>query len=449
MASTAKVTITLGRSGQVVKRRTISDMGNDDEVPVSGRKRPVRERLGNNVADSDLYGSQQSNKRRQTESSSSQLGDDGLARQIGRDDLRLKLMRKGLTQKSNSEAEQNGVDLREKLSRKSKKLQGYEARRGDPESRSSYDEGEIPESGSGYGSRGRVPESRASTLVSQVPSSRSADGLFKLESSGKPYPSWTADCLRYTSPDKLPSVRRDMTPPRSVRRGMSPPRAIRRGMSPPISGRRGMSPPRSARRGMSPPRNVRGGMSPPRTRSVQRGMSPPRSVRRGMSPPRTYDHITRSSSHITRDAADTLRTHQPYEDSSTMGIDRGQQTNGITPSGRRPTSPVLKEIPSTVTGLLNSMGLEKYVVLFQAEEVDMAALSQMKDSDLKDMGVPMVVFVIQLLAALHDIHSDFLALRPQEEDTPCGGALRKTTAQMSSMCPGTLEHLLGNAFLSV
>lgn len=72
-----------------------------------------------------------------------------------------------------------------------------------------------------------------------------------------------------------------------------------------------------------------------------------------------------------------------------MGIDRGQQTNGITPSGRRPTSPVLKEIPSTVTGLLNSMGLEKYVVLFQAEEVDMAALSQMKDSDLKDMGVPM------------------------------------------------------------
>ncbi|KAF7016860.1 hypothetical protein CFC21_030383 [Triticum aestivum] len=396
MASTAKVTITLGRSGQVVKRRTISDIGNDDEVPVSGRKRPVRERLGNNVTDSDFYGNQQSNKRRQTESSSSQLGDD--VRQIGSDDLRLKLMRKGLTQKSNSEAEQNGVDLREKLSRKSKKLQGYEARRGDPESRSSYDEGEIPESGSGYGSRGRVPESRASTLVSQVPSSRSGDGLFNLESSGKPYPSWTADGLRYTSPDKLPSARRDMTPPRSVRRVMSPPRAVRRGMSPLRSSRRGMSPPRSARRGMSPPRSARRGMSPPR--SVQRGMSPPRSVQRGMSPPRTYDHTgsipslrpvgtTRSSSHITRDAADTLRTHQPYEGNTTISIDRVQQTNGITPSGRRPTSPMLKEVPSTVTGLLNSMGLEKYVVLFQAEEVDMAALSQMKDSDLKDMGVPM------------------------------------------------------------
>jgi hypothetical protein len=48
---------------QVVKRRTISDIGIDDEVPVSGRKRPVRERLGNTVVDSDSYGSQQSNKR--------------------------------------------------------------------------------------------------------------------------------------------------------------------------------------------------------------------------------------------------------------------------------------------------------------------------------------------------------------------------------------------------
>jgi len=47
------------------------------------------------------------------------------------------------------------------------------------------------------------------------------------------------------------------------------------------------------------------------------------------------------------------------------------------------------EAPLTVTGLLNSLGLEKYIVLFQAEEVDMAALRQMGESDLKDMGVPM------------------------------------------------------------
>ncbi|KAM0825358.1 hypothetical protein ACQ4PT_069611 [Festuca glaucescens] len=387
MASSAKVTITLGRSGQVVKRRTISDIGIDDELPVSGRKRPVRERLGNTVVDSDLYGSQQGNKRRQTESSSLQIGDDGLVRQIGRHDLRLKLMRKGLSKKSNSETEQNGVDLREKLSRNSKNLQGYEARGRVPESRSSYDVREVPESGSGYGSRGRVPESRASTLASQLPSARCADDL--LDSSGKPYSSWTAGGLRHSSPDNLPSVRRDLTHPRSVRRGMSPPRSVRRGMSPPRSGRRGLSPPRSGRRGSSPPRSVR------------RGISPPRSVRRGMSPPRTYDQTrsipppgsvgaTRSSSHIARDVPDTLRTHQPYEGNSTILLDTVQPANGISSSGARlPMDTVLTEVPLTVTGLLNSLGLEKYVCLFQGEEVDMTALSQMKDGDLKDMGVPM------------------------------------------------------------
>ncbi|XP_047067462.1 serine/arginine repetitive matrix protein 1-like isoform X1 [Lolium rigidum] len=408
MASSAKVTITLGRSGQVVKRRTISDIGIDDELPLSGRKRPVRERLGNTVVDPDSYGSKQGNKRRQTESSSLQIGDDGLVevRQIGRHDLRLKLMRKGLSKKSNSETEQNGVDLREKLSRNSKNLQGYEARGRVPESRSSYDVREVPESGSGYGSRGRVPESRASTLASQLPSARCADDLIKFDSSGKPYSSWTAGGLRHSSPDNLPSVRRDLSPPRSVRRGMSPPRSVRRGMSPP---RRGMSPPRSVQRGMSPPRSVRRGLSPPRSgrrgssppRSVRRGISPPRSVRRGMSPPRTYDQArsipppgsvgaTRSSSHIARDVPDTLRTHQPYEGNSTILLDTVQPANGISSSGARlPMDTVLTEVPLTVTGLLKSLGLEKYVCLFQGEEVDMTALSQMKDGDLKDMGVPM------------------------------------------------------------
>ncbi|CAM0904290.1 unnamed protein product [Alopecurus aequalis] len=402
MASSTKVTITLGRSGQVVKRRTMSDIGIHDEEPVSGRKRPVRERLGNTVVDSDSYGSQQSNKRRQIESNSLQIGDDGLVevRQIGRDDLRLKLMRKGLSKKSNSDTEHDGVDLREKLSRNAKSLQGYEARGRVPESRSSYDIREVPESGSGYGSRGRVPESRASTL---------ADDLFKVDSSGKPYSSWAADGLRHSSPDNLPSVRRDLTPPRIVRRDLTPPRSVRRGLTPPRSVRRGMSPPRSVQRGMSPPRSVRRGMSPPRSvrrgmsppRSLRRGTSPPRSVRRGMSPPRTYDQTRsipppgsvgapRPSSHITRDVPDTLRARQSYEGKSTSLLDTLQPANGISSSvARPPTDPVLKEVPTTVTGLLNSLGLDKYVVLFQGEEVDMTALSQMKDSDLKDMGVPM------------------------------------------------------------
>ncbi|KMT05652.1 hypothetical protein BVRB_7g167860 [Beta vulgaris subsp. vulgaris] len=44
---------------------------------------------------------------------------------------------------------------------------------------------------------------------------------------------------------------------------------------------------------------------------------------------------------------------------------------------------------SSVDGFLQSLGLEKYLISFQAEEVDMTALEHMTDEDLKAMGVPM------------------------------------------------------------
>ncbi|KAJ7530051.1 hypothetical protein O6H91_15G076600 [Diphasiastrum complanatum] len=43
----------------------------------------------------------------------------------------------------------------------------------------------------------------------------------------------------------------------------------------------------------------------------------------------------------------------------------------------------------TVATLLQSLGLSKYLLSFQAEEVDMAALRHMNDDDLKELGVPM------------------------------------------------------------
>lgn len=43
----------------------------------------------------------------------------------------------------------------------------------------------------------------------------------------------------------------------------------------------------------------------------------------------------------------------------------------------------------TVDGLLHSLGLEKYLITFQAEEVDMTALMHMNDEDLKALGIPM------------------------------------------------------------
>ncbi|VFQ69705.1 unnamed protein product [Cuscuta campestris] len=43
----------------------------------------------------------------------------------------------------------------------------------------------------------------------------------------------------------------------------------------------------------------------------------------------------------------------------------------------------------SVDSFLQSLGLEKYAITFQAEEVDMAALIHMTDEDLKAMGIPM------------------------------------------------------------
>lgn len=48
-----------------------------------------------------------------------------------------------------------------------------------------------------------------------------------------------------------------------------------------------------------------------------------------------------------------------------------------------------KKSDLTVDGLLHSLGLEKYSIQFQAEEVDMTALMHMTDDDLKALGVPM------------------------------------------------------------
>lgn len=43
----------------------------------------------------------------------------------------------------------------------------------------------------------------------------------------------------------------------------------------------------------------------------------------------------------------------------------------------------------TVASLLQSLGLGKYSITFEAEEVDMTALRNMNDDDLKELGLPM------------------------------------------------------------
>ncbi|KAH9607433.1 hypothetical protein KSS87_021391 [Heliosperma pusillum] len=51
----------------------------------------------------------------------------------------------------------------------------------------------------------------------------------------------------------------------------------------------------------------------------------------------------------------------------------------------------LQKADATVDGFLHSLGLEKYQIQFQAEEVDMTALEHMTDDDLKAMGIPMII----------------------------------------------------------
>lgn len=57
------------------------------------------------------------------------------------------------------------------------------------------------------------------------------------------------------------------------------------------------------------------------------------------------------------------------------------------PSSSKKASQPKAESP--LDSFLKSLGLEKYSITFQAEEVDMAALRHMSESDLKALGIPM------------------------------------------------------------
>ncbi|KAJ4728466.1 Ankyrin repeat and SAM domain-containing protein [Melia azedarach] len=50
---------------------------------------------------------------------------------------------------------------------------------------------------------------------------------------------------------------------------------------------------------------------------------------------------------------------------------------------------VQQKAEMSVDSFLRSLGLEKYSITFQAEEVDMTALVHMTDEDLKALGIPM------------------------------------------------------------
>ncbi|XP_059626214.1 uncharacterized protein LOC132269150 [Cornus florida] len=62
------------------------------------------------------------------------------------------------------------------------------------------------------------------------------------------------------------------------------------------------------------------------------------------------------------------------------------ETKGVASSVSRKKT---QQKAESVDGFLQSLGLEKYAITFQAEEVDMDALIHMSDEDLKAIGIPM------------------------------------------------------------
>ncbi|XP_077237887.1 uncharacterized protein LOC143879398 isoform X2 [Tasmannia lanceolata] len=286
MSSRPQVTITLGRSGQVVKKAGPTVEGTrSDYVLLSGSKRPIKERLGSNIGNPKLYAGQSKNKRQRGDSQKWSLNDDDADdgkeyisnARVDRDDLRFKLLRKNLARRPRSYGENhNDVDLREKLS-------------GAVQSPLRND------------TRQRFPEPQAAGLLRRVPPTRSADDWLQLDSLGKSYSAWTLDGLRRRSPNRF----------------------------------------LGASRGISPPRN--------------------RDDRRDFSSVRSVD-ASRPSSFLTKGVVDTSR-RSPFMTKASVPFEAAK--------------PVVRLPPPN-----NVLQKSSYTV-------DMTALKQMRDNDLKELGIPM------------------------------------------------------------
>ncbi|PON76002.1 Mitogen-activated protein kinase kinase kinase [Trema orientale] len=293
--SNPRVTITLGRTGQVVERGgTGSEFshGYTRDI-VSGSKRSMEERLGtgsNGVLSS-------ANKRQRGDGSKWSSADNTHDYQLTRNDLRLKLMRKRQPKQI-----QGGMELQMKRPNMVQTPLNHH----------------MPQ----YKS-----EMNGNTHLRKIPPRESADDLLLVDSLRNSYSSRNTHELRGRSPDR--------TSRNSLR--------------------------------LSPPRNFEELWKVPPIWAAD-------ASRVGQFP---------SSSVVT---ASQPTGSMPMTMKATPGTAK-------LVSQFAPGSSSMQHIPHmehlNVVGLLRTLGLEKYAILFQAEEVDMTALRQMGDKDLKDLGLPM------------------------------------------------------------
>jgi hypothetical protein len=340
--SRSQVTITLGRTGQVITRPgpVFDSVYSSHSHQGGGTKRSIRDRLGGSNDDS----SQLSNKRLQLDDSrlnypsATNYIDDV---RLGRDDLRFKIIQSNVLKKSQSIGNQDGVDLREILSRDARPAKGV------PQL--------LPEP------RQRFPE--AENLRHRFPEVENTRRRFpEVENTRQRFPE--AENTRQRFPEAENMRRRFPEPENTRQRMMEAPGA-------------GLPPRRSAE---SLPQLVdlrSSSYSPWTLERLRQGSSElPR-----RPPVRTYDDVP----HVRKDV---IKVSRPIDSSRSMG--KSPSTVPIPQEGaviRK--SPYTVDGPYTVEEFLHSLGLDKYYILFKCEEVDMTALRQMRENDLKELGIPM------------------------------------------------------------
>ncbi|KAK4779963.1 hypothetical protein SAY87_016069 [Trapa incisa] len=307
-----RVTITLGRAGQVVKRPTKVSDAFIDPMPSVGSKRSIRDRLGSNGDDYLPYKSHINNKRPYGATgswSSNGLNDV----HIDKDDLRHMLMQKNVRRRVERNGEGNGLDLREKLVKT------------------------VYSPASTLDTRQRAPERKENGSqpgYNRLPPTRSANNFPPPDPLRSSYSPWSLEHLRQRTPERY----------RTSSRAYSLQRNEEETHGRPV---------------MRMPDDVRS------VTYVRRDINdPPRSM--GATP------YTTSSKH-----PGTSMRSPPL---------LGQNPP---PSGSLQRSFPMIDQNQTVDGLLNALELGKYAIIFKAEEVDMAALKQMGEHDLKELGIPM------------------------------------------------------------
>ncbi|KAK9060271.1 hypothetical protein SSX86_020975 [Deinandra increscens subsp. villosa] len=449
MAETSRrsqVTITLGRSGQVVKGAGAVFDGSES-VPAVGSKRSVRDRLGDGGVDKLQFDSKRlrGDSGRWNLKTSNFLDDLHLSK----DDLRFQIMNRT---KSNSK--QDMVDLRDILSRPARPSatnpvtpyslhETIHGRQRVPEAKDSPRH--VPERVCERQSmpdprddRPRGPVSRDDRSYASVsmddrprgPVSRDDRPHGSVFRDDRPRGPVSRDdrSRRSVSRDDRPygSVSRDDRPRGPVSRDDRPrglvSRDDRHRRPEPMDGRQCMPEPHDVRNWGPKLDDVKPRMTGQYT-SLGTSEGPPRMGFSGNSySPWTLDHIRRKSPDRGLNTSRGLspQRRRAYEDSRPVAYgsrNDSENSRPVAPSSFltkqplpvRPTKsvrPMPLGAPTpppggnmqrsqypvenlTVEGFLRSLGLEKYLILLKVEEVDMAALSQMGDQDLKELGIPM------------------------------------------------------------